>query len=195
MIKKRTRLSPHKRRMQLLDSAAAIILERGMSSLTMESVAVKANVSNPLIYKYFDSRIALLRELLIREYKVYIDDNEAEITKHDDFQDAIYGIVKNNFDEFEKYDILNILKSQPDVRGAAVDFEEEEVLRIGRIIIKLVLKSYDISEENAILAVIMGSGASKDAAERYRNFGGDKEKMIGSVIQFINGGVERLSNS
>jgi len=42
-------------------------LSRGFSSLTIEAVAKEADVSNPLIYKYFDTRLALLRELLGRE--------------------------------------------------------------------------------------------------------------------------------
>lgn len=194
MLKKRTRLSPHNRRMQLLDSAASIIIERGMSSLTMESVAIKANVSNPLIYKYFDSRIALLRELLIREYQKYVSDYIKGLEGHDDFRHAIYGIVTADFDKFTKNDILDILKSQPDVRTVAKEFETKEVRNLGQIIIKMVMASYSIPEEHAMQVVLMGSGASKAAGEYYRNNGGDKELMIENVVQFIFGGIEKLIN-
>ena len=49
----RRRLSPADRRNQLLDSARDIIVQQGLSTLTMEQLATEAGVSNPLIYKYF----------------------------------------------------------------------------------------------------------------------------------------------
>jgi AcrR family transcriptional regulator len=55
--------------MQLLDCAQTIILERGLSSFTMEALAREAGVSNPLVYKYFATRLAILQELLLRETK------------------------------------------------------------------------------------------------------------------------------
>ena len=50
---KRTRLAPHHRRMQLLDCARSLIVDRGLSSFTMDALAKEAQVSHPLIYKYF----------------------------------------------------------------------------------------------------------------------------------------------
>ena len=64
---KRSRLSPEKRRTQLLDSAKTLILAKGLSSFTMESLAREAGVSHPLICKYFDTRLSLLHALLERE--------------------------------------------------------------------------------------------------------------------------------
>ena len=63
----RRRLSPEDRRNQLLDCARQIILDHGLSTLTMERVAAEAKVSNPLIYKYFDTRLQMLQALLAPE--------------------------------------------------------------------------------------------------------------------------------
>ena len=57
----RRRLSPEDRRNQLLDCARQIILDHGLSTLTMERLATEAGVSNPLIYKYFDTRLHMLQ--------------------------------------------------------------------------------------------------------------------------------------
>ena len=59
--KKRTRLSPEGRRNQLLDSARDLLLQEGFSGFTMDALASEAGVSNPLIYKYFDTRLELLQ--------------------------------------------------------------------------------------------------------------------------------------
>ena len=53
--KKRIRLSPEGRRNQLLDSARDLIQDQGFSGFTMEALATAAGVSNPLVYKYFDT--------------------------------------------------------------------------------------------------------------------------------------------
>jgi AcrR family transcriptional regulator len=62
--KKRTRLSKEGRRSQLLDTTATIIEDMGFSGFTMETLAKVAGVSNPLVYKYFDSRQEIFKELL-----------------------------------------------------------------------------------------------------------------------------------
>ena len=64
---KRVRLSPHDRRMQLLDCAGRIVLDDGLSKFTIDALAKEAQVSMPLIYKYFDTRIEILQALLSRE--------------------------------------------------------------------------------------------------------------------------------
>ena len=61
----RRRLSPEDRRNQILDCARQVILEHGLSTLTMERLAKQAEVSLPLIYKYFDTRLQLLQALLL----------------------------------------------------------------------------------------------------------------------------------
>ena len=58
--KKRTRLSPEGRRNQLLDSARDLLLKEGFSGFTMDALASEAGVSNPLIYKYFDTRLVVV---------------------------------------------------------------------------------------------------------------------------------------
>jgi AcrR family transcriptional regulator len=69
VVKKRTRLSAEDRRKHLLDCARDLIQESGVSGFTMEALATKADVSNPLVYKYFDTRLELLQELWTREYE------------------------------------------------------------------------------------------------------------------------------
>ena len=64
---KRTRLSPECRRYQLLDTARDLLLKKGFSGFTMDTLAFEAGVSNPLIYKYFDTRLELLQGLWARE--------------------------------------------------------------------------------------------------------------------------------
>jgi AcrR family transcriptional regulator len=65
--RKRTRLPAADRREQLLDVAAAILLDSGFLALTMESVAQRAGVSKGLGYAYFENADALALALYDRE--------------------------------------------------------------------------------------------------------------------------------
>ena len=69
--KARKRLSTEARRAQLLGATHELILEHGLNSFTMELLARKAGVSNPLVYKYFNTRLELLQSLLVREFNLF----------------------------------------------------------------------------------------------------------------------------
>lgn len=63
---KRARLSGEARRAQLLEIARRIILESGISALTMEALAETAGVTKPIVYRHFgnseDVTVAVLKE-------------------------------------------------------------------------------------------------------------------------------------
>ncbi len=61
------RLTSTARREQLLDAAAELVTERGVGAITMEGLAVRAQVSKALPYKHFENAEAVLVELYRRE--------------------------------------------------------------------------------------------------------------------------------
>lgn len=63
-LKTHSRLSAHKRRKQLLESAAEVFARKGYDAATMEEIADHAGVTKPLLYQHFDSKKALYLELL-----------------------------------------------------------------------------------------------------------------------------------
>jgi len=62
-----TRLGRDQRRESLLDVAAAMVAEGSVDAITMESVAERAGVSRPLVYKHFADRHDLLEAVYKRE--------------------------------------------------------------------------------------------------------------------------------
>lgn len=61
------RMPAEERRQQLLDATLRIVVERGHHKVTMETVAVEAGVTKPVVYGVFHSRGELLAALLERE--------------------------------------------------------------------------------------------------------------------------------
>ncbi|MDB9734101.1 TetR/AcrR family transcriptional regulator, partial [Porticoccaceae bacterium] len=67
--KTRTRLSPKARKNMILDCAAKLVGEEGVSAVTMERLGTEAAISKALVYNYFPSVKLLLQTLLTREYR------------------------------------------------------------------------------------------------------------------------------
>ena len=184
----RRRLSPENRRNQLLDCARQVILEHGLSTLTMERLATQAGVSLPLIYKYFDTRLQLLQALLTREYKAFRK-SFVPTTSGGNYRDALRGYVEVNFRQFSDGDIVGILLGQADVRQAVSDKEKS---RYAPFFIKEVANEFSIAPQLAEKIVVMASGASIAAAEHYNRVGGDREAQIDQTVSFILGGIKNL---
>ena len=185
----RRRLSPEDRRNQLLDCAQHIILSDGLSSLTMELLANKASVSNPLIYKYFATRLQILQELLIREYGAFRESLAEPDKSTTNYRDAVRRYVDINFRQFSNGDILGILLGQPDVRQV---IHEKERPRYAPHFINEMAKEFGIRRRLAEKVVVLASGASIAAAEHYGRYGGDRETQIDQAVSFIFGGIESL---
>ena len=183
------RLSPEDRRNQLLDCARAIIVSRGLSTLTMDLLASEAGVSNPLIYKYFDTRLDLLKQLLVREFNGFDASMREQLKQVDDYRDIVRVFVSANFVQFSDVNIINILLGQPDLRQAVQEIEGK---RAGAYLVKELVSRYPLNRAQAEHLVTLGSGASVASAEHYNRFGGDREQLIEDTVNFILGGIEKL---
>ncbi len=64
---KKPRLQGPERRAKFLEAAAQIVVEHGVSFVTMEEVAARTGVNKRLGYRYFTNREELLRALLDQE--------------------------------------------------------------------------------------------------------------------------------
>lgn len=157
----------------------------------MEILAQEAGVSNPLIYKYFDTRLQLLQELLLREYAVFSDTVKEKLTRSEDYRQAVHVYVDINFKQFARGDVLSILFNQPDVRQA---LQEKERPRYAPFFIKEMAKEYNIATRQAEMLVVLASGASLAAAENCGRYGGNREAQIDQTVEFIFGGIHKLMN-
>jgi len=192
---KRTRLSPQDRRTQLLDCAQLIILEQGFNSFTMDGLATAASISNPLVYKYFSSRLALLQELLLREFERYYSQIEHQLARVDDFEQLLVIVVGVNFEEVSRGSIMHILRKQPDVNVAMEARAAKKLNQYGSFLVEELKQHFSLPVAEARTAVAIASGASQAAAEHYSRFGGDKTQLIKDTVQFIICGISGLAKN
>lgn len=185
----RRRLAPEERRNHLLDCARQIVLDQGLSTLTMERLASEAGVSNPLIYKYFDTRLQLLQELLIREYKAFQQSFTESEPRVGSYRDVLRGYVDINFRQFAGGDVLGILLGQADVNQVLKDRERA---RHAPFLINELAHEFNIAKSLAEKILVLSSGASLAAAEHYSRVGGDREAQIDQTVAFIFGGIQQI---
>ena len=188
--KKRIRLSPESRRNQLLDSAKNLIQKQGFSGFTMEALATEAGVSNPLVYKYFDTRLELLQELWTREYERYNRNVREQLTKAENFEDIVRLFVNLNFTELSLGEITHNLGSQPEQREVTKAKQKSNHGKTGRFLVNTVEEMYHLTPSQATHLVVLASGASIEAARHYARYGGSRKKMVEDTVSFILKGVK-----
>ena len=188
--KKRIRLSPEGRRNQLLDSARDLIQNQGFSGFTMEALATEAGVSNPLVYKYFDTRLELLQELWTREYERYNRNVREQLTKAENFEDIVRLFVNLNFTELSLGEITHILGSQPELREVTKAKQKSNQRGTGLFLVNTVEEMYHLTPSQATHLVVLASGASIEAARHYARYGGSRKKMVEDTVSFILNGAE-----
>lgn len=186
---KRTRLSPEDRRQQLLDTTQAMILELGLNAFTMEALAKRAAVSNPLVYKYFDTRLELLQALLVRENATFHENISQALDKAANYKQIVYTMVSVNFDQLRDGNVLQVLRNQPDIDMVLRDEEKKKSRKLAQFLVNALMKEYPLDQSTAEMVTRMASAASISAAEHYSRYGGDRESMIDDTVRFIFGGL------
>ncbi|MCW2859331.1 MAG: transcriptional regulator, TetR family [Actinoallomurus sp.] len=77
----------------LLDAAAALIIERGFRRVRMQDVADAVGVSRQTVYNEFGDKWRLAEALNLRENDRYLDAVDEALTQHDDLYSAVAAAV------------------------------------------------------------------------------------------------------
>ena len=141
----RTRLTPEARRCQLLDTAKQMVVDDGLQGFTMEGLARAAGVSSPLVYNYFPSRQALLRDLLQQEYERFARKVAAEVRAATDFGEVVRVFVASNFDHYAPGNVLPILNSQPEIAEPIQSQRAKHQRRTAQFLVRHAAERYELS--------------------------------------------------
>ena len=149
-------MAPEERRSQILEAAAALILESGHSGCTLEQVAKAAGVSKPLIYKYFPGRDDLIVALLEREF-AELQGHGLDSIPRDMPVDRVAGLTIERALRYydERGPILRLLSADP--AAAAMAREKNRASRASTTdyFIKRSVEEYGVPLEVATIAVTM----------------------------------------
>jgi AcrR family transcriptional regulator len=186
--KPRQRLSPDQRRLQLLDHARRLIVERGMSACSLEEVAVQAGVSKALVYKYFPTRDALLKALVAQEYEILLA--HGAWTKPDlTFAQALQQANLDSFGYLQQRGAIlrEILGDGPTGRALGREDRAERVRRTWYFADK-VAKTYGVSPRVALIGAVITTNVPGVASGALTRNGYTPEEAARFWTVFVLGG-------
>jgi AcrR family transcriptional regulator len=192
--KQRTRLTPEARVDHLLDTAKQMIMDEGLQSFTIEALARTADVSSPLVYNYFDSRQQLLQTLLKREHNAYSARLTEEISNASSFDEVIRLFINSNFDHHAPGNILPVLQSQPEIADSVKKLRRQQAVQAAQYLVRNTAKTYQLTIEQAQIAVTMSSGASIAAADLAMSNGLNRQQTIDNVLRYIKAGMAAIAS-
>lgn len=105
----RRNLKEQQRRAQIKEAAINLFSSKGYQQTTMDDLAAEAGVSKSLIYWYWDSKAALLSELIDTCMNQYIDLLTEAAASDDPFIDKFHRTLWRYLDMSRKSDRLNKL--------------------------------------------------------------------------------------
>jgi AcrR family transcriptional regulator len=160
------RLAAEKRRDQLLDVAAKIVVDQGFLPLPIERLARMAHVSKALIYAYFPTQYALFNALLARELNTLAQNGLEEASRGTNLEAVALDCVMLYFDHVVEWGpLLHILLSDLYLNGhhdaATVRRRDAVVRRVARLArreLRLPAKE-TVASINMILSIPEEAGA------------------------------------
>jgi AcrR family transcriptional regulator len=182
-------MSPEKRREQILDSAVALIIARGLSACTLESVAVQADISKPLIYKYFPRLEDLLRAVVDREYDFLRGRRLMALPKDMPYEEIVHRSNLRTMEYFyERGPIIRIIASDRSVSGLVQSRDRDERQVITSYFIKRCMKDYAMQSDVAAVCVMMTVNAPILTARALKRSGISAKRAADVWSEFIIGG-------
>jgi AcrR family transcriptional regulator len=193
-VKKRAqRMSPDERREQIMDSAVALIVSRGLSSCTLEVVAAEARISKPLIYKYFPKLANLFKSLVEREYRYLRGRGLDVLPRNAAFEEVIHRSNLRTMEYlYERGPIMRMLANDRSIAGLAKRQDRDERGVIIEYFTKRLMKEYGFPRDVARICSIMTVNAPILSVRALRNSGIAAHRAAEIWSELIIGGNNAL---
>ena len=149
-VKKRTRLSPERRQAAILDATARLVLEDGLTNLTMAKVGEQAGVSKALIYAYFPNMEALLYAVYERETELLNQQHMDTLGTPHSFEEMVR--VTSRISRAAKNDrakLVERLANDPLLVDRVAKGERANRARVVRFLSGEIIKHFDLPKDIA----------------------------------------------
>jgi TetR/AcrR family transcriptional regulator, fatty acid biosynthesis regulator len=192
--RRRTRKAPLERRAEILESAARIILDQGLSAVSMEGIAREIHISKALVYNYFTSRDQLFAALLEREQAELRERGMGAALQAASFPELIRRTTRVYLEQVQSRGaLIAALLSDPSVAKLMEKENSEDRERTRRYFVKQVQKSYNLAPNIASASVNLLWTITDGAGKLLFQGDLDIDAAEEMCVQLIIGGLERLS--
>ena len=190
------RLSADERREALLDVAKAIVEESGAGTVTMGTVADRAEVTRALVYKHFDNKEALLGELYRREARALDRHIRRRVeASAEGFEPKLRAFVGACLDAVGEHGPffapLRSVASDPTQRQQQRRWDR----RTTGYFVQLAVDEFGIDEQTARSAIGVLFSGIQSLLSQMRRSPGDSQRAVleQTYVEMTIGALERLS--
>ena len=195
VARKRTRLDPHVRRELILDEAATIVADEGVSAVNMERLGREARISKALVYNYFPSRQALLSDLLIREYRRFQAEARKAAADAGDLPTLIRVTTRAYLNHVKERGVLiQRLMNEPAVSAAVRELDTEGRQHTVDFFGCRISTEFGIDHKAAATASDLLMGLTAAAGDYLARTDADVAEVEDMVLELILGALTRLGD-
>jgi TetR/AcrR family transcriptional regulator, fatty acid biosynthesis regulator len=193
---KRQRMAPEVRAGLILDCAARLILDSGLTEISMERIGRDAGVSKALIYNYFPNLNDLLRALLEREIQALQERSLSEVKAAEGFEDLIRRTTRMYIQHIaERGPLLQRLWQESAIARAFADVDKRGHDEAVDYFVKRVRKEYGLPTDVATAAVDMQMAMTEAAAQHLSLMNNDTDLATETCVNLLLGGLDRLARA
>lgn len=149
------------RRVEILDTAAALFAARGFEATSMSSIAGALGVSKALVYHYFESKEELLFEMLLSHCRLLIETANRAVASgnaEEKLKELIASLMQLYMSSRDKHVVLmNCLKALSLEQQAEIKGEEKKIVAIIKGLVGQIKKDSSAGEVSATAMYLMGS--------------------------------------
>ena len=191
----RRRMSPQDRAQLILDATARVIVEEGVSAVSMERVGREAGVSKPLVYAYFDNRANLLAQLLIREFPAF----QPVDTSFDDDESVEALVRRTTLDFIDRYIakgvLIQRLLHEPQVAENVADLQKENRKATATYFGNKMSAAFGVPFDVGPVAADILMGITGAAARMLQQDPSDHDHIVDITVKMIIGAGRALGKS
>ncbi len=195
VARKRTRLDPQVRRDLILDEAATIVADEGVSAVNMERLGREARISKALVYNYFPSRQVLLSDLLIREYRRFQAEAREAAADAGDLPTLIRVTTRAYLNHVKERGVLiQRLMNEPAVSAAVRELDSEGRQHTVDFFGSRISTVFGIDQKSAETASDLLMGLTAAAGDYLARTNADVAAIEDMVLELILGALTRLGD-
>ncbi len=188
----------YNKRERILLAAVEVFTCRGYNRARMEEIAETAGIGKGTLYEYFDSKLHLFHEIIIKSWKEYSNSFTAESIQQLNFEESIWTIIKGHFafsKDNKKLARILIWDSEimDDELREWMDRRREEQERVIAQIVDKAVAAKEIKPVNSMLVYLILAGliGSIWAVNILDNWEINPEALADQLTDVVMNGIRR----
>jgi TetR/AcrR family transcriptional regulator, fatty acid biosynthesis regulator len=193
---RRLRLAPEERANLILDTAAQIVTNEGVSAVNMDRLGRDAGISKALVYNYYPNRTDLLKALLLREVRLYQKQQRSAAEDARDVDTLIRVTTRAYLDHIaDKGVLIERLMNEPTIALGMGDMERQGRKQTIEYLATRLNKGQNMPPSLARMMVELTLGLTGAGGSYLDRSGCDIDLLEDMLVAMIKANVETVQTS